>query len=401
MPSLNDILASVNTAQSQTRQANEDRYGELLRLANQQRTLGRKRLGEASGVFHNRVGEVDTLLQNSGTSASTQARRTGAEDRAQAEQDLMSRGLYNTTTLDADRRRNTEDTTRSLEQIRESTDSRRASAHLQTTGDLGNYLLNQVGAGMSLTNNLMGVIERRTDEYPDLSAYAGLVEQTNAANAQQGHSYSSGNLSGGGGGGGGGSSGGGSREQSPSSYSSGGGGGGGGGGGYSGYSSSGLSTRGSGSIDSGSRNSIGANPQIILPGSTMYLGGRALGPNGQLQGVNNPQGDSFNQAAARLNPGSMIRVNNPDGSFSQAGGDMPDQQATPMEDTNGPFASIGAAQPNTPAADAGAGGGGSAPGGLRYYAYGQAPPGARMSSVDANGRPYNSMFLGGAYYEAA
>lgn len=352
MPSIDDIIRSLDQANSAARGANEERYGQLLRMATRTREAGRRQLDRAGRTLRGRVSGVADLLESSGRSATRDTIRRSQESEAEATQSLADRGLYNTTTLDSTRRRASEDLGRSLEDIRGNTDQQRAGAFLQTTGDLANFQMNRVGVQTGLANGVMNVINSRTDEYPDTGAYAGLLRDMARAEAGTGgRTLSVGNFGTGRGGG---------ASRGGSGGSGGGDSGGGSGGGYGGgggSSAGGYSVRGgAGSVDAGGGGGTGGaggggfgggyNPQMILPGSTMYLGGRALGPNGELQGVGNfTQGpNGYGQAADRLGEGNAIRTTLPNGNFTQAGGsegDLFTDQPGSGNDFGSGFAALG------------------------------------------------------------
>lgn len=365
MPTIDEILNNLDRAQQDARGANEARYGEVLRLLQRSRQAGRRQLNRAGATFRGRVQGVEQLLESSGRTATREAIQSSQSREAAGTQSLMDRGLYNTTTLDSMRRREAEQLNDQRETIRENTDRARAGAYLQTTGDLANFQLNRVGVETGLTGQIAGAIERRTDEYPDTADFAGLLRDLARGEAQQGRSYSTGNFSGGRGGGGGGSGGGGQYQGSGGSGGGGGGSGGGGGGGSRPMYGGPAQTASASSVDSGGGGGgsfgSGYNPSLILPGSRMYLGGRALGPNGEIQGAGagfNP--GTYNQAAAGLQPGSYVGTTNESGQTVGAGGvaNLPVDSA-PSE---GQFAQVGEGT-----GTAGQGGTTNAPPGTRQY----------------------------------
>lgn len=264
MPTMEDIITSLNQAQEDTRKANESRYTELLDLLKSRTT------GAAS------------LLDSSGSTAERQARQRYDEENAQSQQSLIDRGLYGSSVLEATRGANLSRLGDELGGIREQTDRAKVGAYLSTTGDTA------------------GAMERRTDAYPDMGPYIDLIRQQ--SQAQAGAPGRTNNFVGatpGGSGGGGGVRGGGSSRSSGSSgggfsgggggggYDGGGGGGGGAQGGVQSFTSGGsgamrgfgdaLNPLGGGAYSSG--------PSMILPGSSIYLGGRALTSGGGTQGV--------------------------------------------------------------------------------------------------------------------
>jgi len=95
------------------------------------------------------------LLAGQGQSSRTDAARATAENKGLDQQSLISRGLGSTTVLDAANRRRDEDLQRANQRIDE-----------------------------SVANQVSGIVERRTDQGPDLGSLAGLLQQQSAANAQ-------------------------------------------------------------------------------------------------------------------------------------------------------------------------------------------------------------------------
>lgn len=352
MPDLNSILQSLTRAQEESRAANEARYADILALLNQNRTDTGQTLNQAEGLMQSRVGGVEDLLRSSGQGAMREAGRRYEENLAAGEQDLIDRGRAGSVTIaGANRRRASEQLGREQADVREATDRARSGAYLQTTGDLGQFMANRAGAQSNLAQGVAGFMERRTDEYPDMGAYADLlrqIEENTAGTPRRTTSIT--NSTGGGGRGGGGSYGGGAGQSGgsgPSRTGSAGSGGGGsrggsgfGGGGGGGWGGSGVSTF---------TNSLGFNPNQVVPGSRLFLGGRALGPGGTLQGVGTTPG------GPNLEHGGMVRTQAPGratqytspglGELVDGGGDGAGGGSQPSTDT-----------PN--AAQEGAGGGG-------------------------------------------
>lgn len=154
---ITDIIKRFEAAQLAANKANEDRYQQILSSLSGQGAAARRRVDQ-------------------------QATQAGGA----ADQDLISRGLGNTT-------------------IRQSVQRGVASDK-----ELANQSIDEQVAGMRA-----GVMERRNDEGPDLSMYANLIQAASAAGdpnrrtqAFIGRGVPAGGI--GGGGGGGGSSGGGS-----------------------------------------------------------------------------------------------------------------------------------------------------------------------------------------------
>ena len=304
---LEDIINSLEAAQNQTRAANEGRYQDILTELRNQRTRGMGQLDQTGQLLNDRVTHADDLLSTSGTTARRQARQQFQEGTAGGLQDLISQGLSGSTVLSAMQRRGQEGYGNQLESIRENTDRARAGAYLSTTGDLSNFMLNRVGIERGLTGDITGVMERRTDAYPDTGPYADLIRQMMQGNAAGGggrsnsfrggvphgpiggEGFGGNNVGWSSGGGGGGPSTGGSYGSNVRSFTN---------------ESSGSNVRGFGDpLNPISGTSMMSSyGSMIGQGSNIYLGGRALGPDGTLQGVGTtPGGPQFD------NPG-MVSV---------------------------------------------------------------------------------------------
>lgn len=197
-------------------------------------TLNLRQIMDAYNQQHNAAntaneGRYQDILKNyrlGGKADRADITRSGMEERASGTQDLMSRGLFNTTVLDAMRQRSMEGQQRNIMRVNE-----------------------------GVRQNVAGVMERRTDQGPDTGMFAQLLQAAARGQGQQagqagqgvGQSYqflgvNPNRFSGGGGGGSGGSGGG--FGGSNSAVWFGGVGGQGGDSGPSGYAQSGNSSSG-------------------------------------------------------------------------------------------------------------------------------------------------------------
>lgn len=297
MANLQDILNSLSRAQEQTRKANEDRYAKILDIGRQNQATAQSQLNETGQRLYDRIGGVASLYENSGNQARRESGKQYESDLADSEQSLINRGMAGNPILaQAMRRRATEDFTNRNADISERVNNQKASGYLQTTGDLANFMLNRTGIETGLASQVAGAMERRTDQYPDSGAYSDLIRQiAQAQSSTPGRSY---NFVGAGGSSRSPSSGRGERPSTNSSnYSSGGGGGGSGYDGSSGvqtFTNSGFSGAPRGFGDPLNRISgtetFTSGPSMILPGSSIFLGGRALGADGSVQGVGGTAG---------------------------------------------------------------------------------------------------------------
>jgi len=116
---------------------------------------------ESNEANQARLDEILKLLEGQGESAKVDARRASAERTAAGDQSLMNRGLFNTTILDSQRRREGEGLTREINRISE-----------------------------DVALNKAGVLERVTDRGPDFGALMQLLSQLGqGAGGNQGRTY--------------------------------------------------------------------------------------------------------------------------------------------------------------------------------------------------------------------
>lgn len=159
----------------------------------------------ANAANQARLDEILNLLTGTGESAKVEAGRASAERTAGGDQSLMNRGLFNTTILDSQRRREGEGLTREI---------------------------NNIDTNVALQK--AGVLERVTDQGPDMNTIMALLSQLGQGQGGQsgggfnfgGINRLSGNINdsfGGSVGGGGGSGGGGSNVQTITNPNAGGG----------------------------------------------------------------------------------------------------------------------------------------------------------------------------------
>lgn len=159
---------------------------------------------KANNANETRYQGILSTLQNQGASAKADVARAGGEERAGIMQGSIDRGLFNTSVLDSLNNNSYQAQNRENTRIDESVADRTA-----------------------------GVMERRTDQGPDMGLYAGLLQSAasgmgalpgqRAGQGSVGNSFSFAGMGGGGSGGGGGTS----RMSTGPGFGQGGGGGGG------------------------------------------------------------------------------------------------------------------------------------------------------------------------------
>jgi len=156
---INELIEQYEQQRAQANQANEQRYDELLELL--------------SGLQNRRGTVYDDVIGTiaaGGQTARRNAKRRGTVERGAAEQDLISRGLGNTTVRSSVMRGINRDTTDLLNQIAERQAMQTAQAQERS-----------FGAETNTTRMLAGAIEGRQDVGPSMSQYARLIQQAAAA----------------------------------------------------------------------------------------------------------------------------------------------------------------------------------------------------------------------------
>lgn len=164
MPSQIDYTAILDTyrsLQEQANAANEQRYGEIIDT-----------IGSTSQRLGQTYDRVDDLLLSLGTSERGRIEQTRQRESARADQDLISRGLGNTTVRESVQRGVNEDANRLGAELTEQVSRQRAGV-----------LTQRAGAEQSQGNFLAQMMERRTDQGPDLGMMASLLNQAGQAEA--------------------------------------------------------------------------------------------------------------------------------------------------------------------------------------------------------------------------
>lgn len=132
-------------------------------LQNAARAANEKRYTEGLDTIKSGYGSAMDIYGGAGDQAVKDIGMQFAEQGAQTDQSLLTRGLYNTTILDALKNRNTEASARAQAAARES------------------FAAGKAGIAERGANATAGFIAGRTDEYPDVGPYATLIGQ----NSQQ------------------------------------------------------------------------------------------------------------------------------------------------------------------------------------------------------------------------
>jgi hypothetical protein len=265
--SIGGIIGSVQGQMDKANAANEQRYGQLLGLADADKS---ERTGTLSSLYNEIFGLANGL---SDAGNKREADLTHSQ-LAQMQQSVIGRGLNNTTIKDSLRRGILDDSALRQKEIADT----RAQQMMGLKGNYAQLLTSLLG---DVNTNKMGIIERRTDQQPDLGLYAQLLSQ---AGAMQG------------GRGGGGSTGGTNWGGLPAN---------------AGYKS----------MDALLSAAANGMPRRTMITDTPFTG-RARG-SGSTFGAGSALGGRFNQAVGQARGGASNPVHNPSsygGSFSNANG---------------------------------------------------------------------------------
>lgn len=147
---LDRYLEAIETQTAAANEANQERYDE-----------GHSELSSLRDRTMDRV-------ENFGVASKADIEQQYAEAFSNTQASLQARGLGNSTIVDAFRNRNARDKQRELQRLSESVDDRAAKYD------------------QSLSNNLVGFVERRTDEAPDFNASMQIAQQLGLGNNGQG-----------------------------------------------------------------------------------------------------------------------------------------------------------------------------------------------------------------------
>lgn len=149
-----EIIRSFQEQQEAANQANEQRYEQLL--------------GQLRGTQSNVLGTHDQIIDmisSLGDEERQDIERRASQAMSQADQDLISRGLNNTTVRESVKRGVQSDAERANRKLTEQLTAQRATA-----------LQSRAQDAMQLGNMIAGAIERRTDRGPDAGLLAQLMQ---------------------------------------------------------------------------------------------------------------------------------------------------------------------------------------------------------------------------------
>lgn len=155
-----DIIRQIEAAQKKANDANLARYRELLAHID---TLGQQ-VGSA-GTY----GQAESYIQNIGNAARQRIAETGIQQKGLADQDLISRGLGNTTVRTSAMRGIASDTERQMQ----------AADEMEMTAKAG-LMERRAGLETDIGRMKASAIEGRYDRGPDMSLYANLLQAASA-----------------------------------------------------------------------------------------------------------------------------------------------------------------------------------------------------------------------------
>ena len=158
MPNLSKIIEQVQKARKQANTANQKRYEQLLGLLN-----------DLQSRTEDQYDQMMAQYSQFGQRARREALEREQQRRGDVEQDLISRGLGNTTIRNTALRDVDEQTQQRLQDISEAVATQRADV-----------LGQEIGTDVQTTGMLAGAVEGRQDVGPQMSEYARLIQQAAA-----------------------------------------------------------------------------------------------------------------------------------------------------------------------------------------------------------------------------
>lgn len=273
------ILQSYAQLQKQANAANDSRYQAIL-----------KTQGQSNNMVRGLYGQANSLLNNLGASEKQDIETGRQKSIGTQEQDLISRGLGNSTIRSSAMRGINTDATREQTRLENQVAQQRSG-----------LLTQQAGAEQQMGNFLSDMMERRTDQGPDMGLYTNLLAQaaqSQAANAQSTNlrqnppvTSLSDSLRGSSGGGGG------TGTVDPGRFSTGGGG--------TGINPGVISIGGNGSINPGLFNNYAGNAADRLSAALggVFAGGSMISPaSGGAGGSGGGTGAGIDLAAGLQDP---------------------------------------------------------------------------------------------------
>lgn len=163
MVTANDLIKQYQQAQDQANTANQQRYTQLLDM-----------IGNLGTQVGSTYGEAMKNASTIGQTAKTQTQQNYLKNLGTADQNLISRGLGNTTIRSSVRRGIASDKNLAMQGINE-----------QVAAQLAQILQNRAGAELGIGQLKANAIQSRNDIGPNLSTYASLIQQLAAAPSGQ------------------------------------------------------------------------------------------------------------------------------------------------------------------------------------------------------------------------
>lgn len=202
MGNISNVIGQVNTAQNAANQANNQRYTQQLGVLSQGaqglNQYSQGAIQDATTGYNNAVGSLGNSLANDQTVYSNQAQQAthdAVNASGNARQDAVSRGLSNTTIADSLQQGVQQTKNLALSNIAaakaqsDNTVYQNLANIYQNQGTTTANLDNQAGSNyMTGANSISSAIANRTDQAPNISDYASIIEAAQAAQNSTGRS---------------------------------------------------------------------------------------------------------------------------------------------------------------------------------------------------------------------
>ena len=205
----NKVLSDFQKAQESANKANETRYQQILEKYNQ---LAGQQSQAISGVpqefqgiadqFGQRTNTAQQMAEGLGNTQREELQDRYEQQKAGTQQDLINRGLTNSTAYDAAIRGNTMDYEKNKRALEENIQRQKLGLYTQLSGDqlqaqgaVPRSRLDVAGQTFGMQEKPLGVMERRNDigpSFSDISNYATAIGQGNAFNPYAGMSQGQG-----------------------------------------------------------------------------------------------------------------------------------------------------------------------------------------------------------------
>lgn len=180
----NQVMQSYTQAESEAKKANEQRYQDILAgygdLYNNVGSQYSDLLNKVTGKYSDRYGTAMDILQGMGAQEKSDIVSAYEDMAGKQQQDLVARGFSGTTVLPTMQRGVERQKTEELGRLDERIRAQKLDVHSNLSGDeiqaLQSLGTGKIGALADIYGGKLGVMERRTDAYPDLGQYLQLMQ---------------------------------------------------------------------------------------------------------------------------------------------------------------------------------------------------------------------------------